>query len=228
MSTLVVVGSNSKAWKCLRRDSDVICRVYESVIELQTRDLFVQHVEDKASRCTAPVDVLIFSFSPIMLDNLCLMHACTTQFSTANIVYISSLSVRANSVCRHYNYPKMKAECEKLASEFNFKILRLANVAASEQVYVEISKCHLGYYTTAHELLGGIAECHKNALVEAYAKRQKSGVPLWLTPIYLVYSTLYRLNPSLLIVMRPIDVLLRKLGSKYYGYNYIIENQLGR
>jgi hypothetical protein len=225
MSTLVVIGSNSKAWQCLNRDSDVINKMYESVIELRTRDLFVQPVGVKASSCTGPIDVLIFSFSRIMLDNLALMKACNAQFRGNNIIYISSLSVHANSVCRHYNYPKMKVECELLAGEFNFKILRLANVSAIAQMHEEISKRYLSHYTTAHELLCGIKKCRKNKIVEAYALCNKSRAPFWLTPIYLMYSTLFRFTPSLLVVMRPFDFLLRELGSKYYGYNYIVENR---
>ena len=212
MSTLVVIGSNSKAWQCLKSDSDVINKMYESVIELRTRDLFVQPVAVMVSRRTGPIDVLIFSFSRIMLDNLALMNACHAQFSSDNIIYISSLSVRANSVCRHYNYPMIKVECELLASEFNFKILRLANVSAIAQMHEEISKRYLSHYTTAHELLSGIKKCRKYKIVEAYSLCKKSRVPLWLAPIYLMYSTLFRFTPSLLVVMRPFDFLLRKLG----------------
>jgi hypothetical protein len=207
----VVIGCNSKVWQGL---SLRLAAVSFECVAIGHRDV--------AGFAFTPTDrVWVLSYSRSSDDNAALI-ARLRKAAVAQIVYLSSSSVIVGQRTRCYEYPRVK----HLAQQ---EVLALANgkVLTVGLVYDQSEELPRGAnVATSLDELAAFIQAPDWPLQAGRAKhlfrtvtRPFSGA-LERTA-YLSYGALMSLSGSFPCALRPLDVLLRAAGARWYGYVYL-------
>jgi hypothetical protein len=206
----VVVGRNSKVWHRLSASKSIRDRF----------KLAIGH-RDVGRFIFTPADrVWIFSYSRSPSENAELLRNILDA-GINEIVYVSSATTNVAAISRCYEYPRVKrmAECD-------VEKIGIARIVALGVVYGELSELPQG-----STVVTSLLDLERFLLHPTWndSDRRVNLFRLIEMPfagrieslIYTAYgSALWRLRkfPCLL---RPIDVVLRAFGIKWYGYVYL-------
>lgn len=209
LSRLVVLGRNSKIWAILK----------SSPLLSDIQVIAIGHSELKDFKFHRGDNVWIFSYSKIMDENLEMFDVLALQLDIS-VVYVSSASTNVTALTRCYKYPVLK----KLASDEAVRICS-ACVVNIGLFYKNVTTLPAGRTAvTSVEMLG-------------FAMRSISMSPGRVVNLFELVDrpfnsrlerTLYQLYGLVLgfcgrfpCFTRPIDVVLRKLDMRWYGYLYL-------
>ena len=207
----VFVGSHSKVWKALSMHLDAASTPAQAIGH---RDL--------AGFAFTPHDrVWVLSYSRLPAENAALLDVLR-QAGIGELVYVSSSSVIVSRRTACYEYPRVKLRAELDALNLpNAKVLTIGLM-----------------YEELRELPGGADVATSYAELAAFvaapewpedAGRRKRLFRVVRRPFartaerraYVVYGQLLRWSGRWPCMLRPLDLLLRALGARWYGYVYL-------
>lgn len=208
-SRLVVIGRNSVLWS----------RIADRILARQPGSLAIGHRDIGSSQLTADDCVWIFSYAPDEDENRRLLER-VKALGAGRHIYLSSATANIADQTHCYRYPRVKAEGERDAA----RILGA--------VSVRIGLIH----DDPTELPAGVSAATKldDLIAAMFAPdstlvRQVGAVPLYRLierpfagafeqAVYRTYGVLLRLCGRCPCLLRPIDLLLRSIGWRWYGY----------
>ena len=207
----IFLGRHSKVWQGL---APRLTAVHGDCIAIGHRDL--------GNFAFTPHDrVWVLSYSRRADENAALIAALGAA-SVSQIIYLSSSSVIVGQRTRCYEYPRIKRLSEQA-------VLALANgrVLTLGLVYSRVDELPRGpnVATSLDELAGFVGAPHWPDL-QGRAKhlfrpvsRPFSG--LMERAAYQAYGWLMSASGRFPCALRPVDVLLRALGARWYGYVFL-------
>jgi hypothetical protein len=206
---LIVLGKNSKVWLSLK-NSPVL--VDTQIVEIGHQDLedFQFHHGDK---------VWVFSYSRSVKENRLMMEILAHQ-PHVFVIYVSSASTNVTSVTSCYNYPTVKRQAHSDVMQ-----ICSACVVNIGWFYVNLSELPAGLTaaTAADELAiavreGDFVPGQTINLFELIHLPFKSSFEAYL---YRLYGLLLKVCSCYPCFLRPIDLVLRLVGIRWYGYLYL-------
>ena len=170
----------------------------------------------------APDDrVVVFSYSRTPADNTALLEQIAAR-GVAHCVYVSTATTNVVPVTRCYEYPRVKHDAEGDAARLcQAQVLRIGVVYSDESELpagktVATSLDDLATFLMAPERF---AAPPKEVRLFAVKSRPFSHViERW---CFAWYGAAVRLSGSYPCLLRPVDVILRALGWRWYGYVYL-------
>lgn len=207
----VFVGSHSKVWKALSRHIDTASRPAHAI----------GHRELAGFAFTPHDRVWVLSYSRQPAENAALLDVLR-QAGVGELVYVSSSSVIVSRRTACYEYPRVK-----LRAELDALKLPSARVLTIGLMYED-----------PLELPGGADVATSYAELAAFvaapewpeeAGRRKRLFRVVQRPFaraaerraYMVYGQLLRWSGRFPCLLRPLDLILRVLGARWYGYVYL-------
>jgi hypothetical protein len=206
----VILGSSSKVWQQLQALPGIAARFGQA---LGHRDLpqFAFTPNDR---------VWLFSYSRVPQDNSA-MVARLKAAGVREVVYLSSSSVIVEQRTRCWEYPRVKA-----AAQAEVAALPHGRVLTVGLVYGQPDELPSGpQMTTSHAELaafmlapdwpeGGRAK----HLLRAVERPWRHALD---APLHALYGALQTLCGPWPCLLRPLDLALRTLGLRWYGYTYL-------
>jgi hypothetical protein len=207
----VFVGCHSKVWQALSRRSVVAARSPQAIGH---REL--------ANFAFAPRDrVWILSYSRVEAENVALLELLRHS-GVHETVYVSSSSTIASTLTACYEYPRVKARAELDALTLpNAKVLTIG------LMYDDTAQLPAGtnVATSYDELAAFVASpawpedgARRKHLFRIVRRPFSNAAEQW---AYLGYGRLMQWAGARPCLLRPLDVLLRALGARWYGYVYL-------
>lgn len=204
---LVIVGRNSKVWKALRQHFSFDTLIEES------------HASVAGLRLMPDDRVWIFAFSRVDEENEALVRGLK-EAGAKQVWYVSTATANVAEQTGCYSYPRAKKAAEGMAAAIlGAQIVRFGLVYRDEDQIpsgISATTSLASIYQALHASLGVAPEVPTN-LFERHEQEFSNSIE---KVAYRLYgAVIARLpNPCLL---RPVDLLLRLLGWKWYGYVYL-------
>ena len=207
----IFLGRHSKVWLAL---APRLTAAHGNCTAIGHRDL--------ASFAFLPTDrVWVFSYSRRADENAALIAALKTA-SVAQIVYLSSSSVIVGQRTRCYEYPRIKQLAEQA-------VLALANgrVLTLGLVYGQVDELPRGpnVATSLDALAGFVGAPHwpdeSGKVKHLFRPVSRPFSGLVERAAYRAYGWLMWASGGFPCALRPVDVLLRALGARWYGYVFL-------
>lgn len=211
----VVLGRNAQIWQAIAREPGIADRVRHTL----------GHAELDQFEFTAQDRVWVFSYSRTPEDNTRLLQRLASA-GVGEVVYITSSSTITAQLTRCYAYPRAKKLAEDAASALPMgKVLVLGLVVPDDSALPAGDNVATTFSDMARFMLapdwpdhGGRRKALLRQVKRPFRGRTEAA-------LYRLYGGLMRLAGSHPCVLRPIDLLLRVLGMRWYGYTYL-SNQL--
>jgi hypothetical protein len=207
----IFVGRNSKVWQGLAT------RLAASGFDC----LAIGHADLPAFGFTGLDRVWVLSYSRLAKENAALI-ARLNEVGVAQVVYLSSSSVIVGERTRCYEYPRVKRLAERaVLAMSNGKVLTVG------LVYDQSDELPHGpnVATSLDELAAFIhaphwpdAEGRAKHLLRAVNRPFSGVMERW---AYQAYGVLMSVCGGFPCALRPLDVLLRAAGARWYGYVYL-------
>jgi hypothetical protein len=207
----IVLGRNSKVWRELSLDSRLQSKEFIAIGHAEL-DKFAFKNSDR---------IWVFSYSRAEQENAALLQKLE-QANVAEVVYVSSSSVKVAAKTSCYEYPRVKLKAEQLAlTNPVAKILTIGLVFSQE---TELP--------AGHNIATSIKDIAAFMLAPSWASNSPRTKKLFTTVSRNFSSNFekmaYRLYGKLIFaagrypcVLRPVDLLLRGLSMRWYGYVYL-------
>ncbi len=207
----VVLGGNAKVWRALAADKRMAQRFTTT---LSHRDL--------ASFAFTPQDrVWVFAYSRDPAQNSALLQRLQSA-GVAELVYVSSSAVIVNERSNCYEYPRVKHLAEQ-----EVRALPQGRVLTLGLVYGQPDELPGGdNIATSHARLadfmlaphwpeeGGTGRRLFERIRRPFKHPLDAG-------LFTLYGSLMALAAGHPCLLRPLDLLLRSLGLRWYGYTYL-------
>lgn len=213
---VVVIGRNSAVWKRLR----------EHASSWTESALAIGHSEVADAPISYQDKVWILSYSRDAEDNRALL-ARLKEKGAASYHYVSTATANVAELTRCFGYPRAKAEAEADARRLlNAEIVRVGIVYGDESELP--GGCNaatsLGEIATA---MFGLpqAPAARRDLFRMIDRPFRSGVE---SMLYRGYGALLEASGAFPCLLRPLDLLLRAAGMRWYGYLYLSNRLLLR
>lgn len=207
----IVLGSGSKVWKSLAAQPALAGWAAAAI----------GHAEVNAFKFSAGDRVWIFSYSRREGENLALL-ARLQAAGVRELVYVSSASTIVDSITACYDYPRVK-----LAAERSTLALPQGRVLTLGLVYTHPSELPAGANIATS--VAALAEFMTARSWPASAARTRQLFDVVDRPfagalerrLFDVYGVLLTLSGRHACLLRPLDLVLRSLGMRWYGYTYL-------
>lgn len=207
----IVLGSNSVVWRRLSADARIAKRVVHAI----------GHRDMAAFEFTANDRLWVFSYSRREDENSALL-ARLCEAGVAEIIYLSSSStcVAAKTSC--YEYPRVKRQADLRVTEMpNGRVLTVGLIYGAEEELpagenVATSIRELAEFMLAPNWPAGNGN-RKNllrAVKRPFSNRLEK-------ILYRSYGAAIMAAGRYPCLLRPIDLILRSLGMRWYGYVYL-------
>jgi hypothetical protein len=211
----VVIGRHSKVWKVLARRADMPRHVPAAI----------GHRDVARFKFTPADRVWVLSYSRAQSDNTALFEQLK-KVGVKEVIYVSSSSTVVSSVTTCYEYPRVKYMAELDALELpNARVLTIGMMYERQ----ENLPAGINFATSYKELAAFIEAPHwpeedgrRKHLLRRVRRPFRNVVEQW---AYGLYGQLLRRCGSKPCLLRPLDLLLRTCGARWYGYVYL-SNQL--
>lgn len=207
----VFVGRHSKVWQALSRREELAPR----------QAIAIGHAELPGFAFNSGDRVWLLSYSHRPPENRAMLESIA-RARVAELVYVSSSATIVDAVTRCYEYPRVKREAEQAALA-----LPATRVLTIGMVYEDLA-----------ELPGGSCAATSLAELAAFvatpdwpdaAGRRKLLLRIVRRPFrhglergaYAAYGRLMEWAGAFPCVLRPLDLLLRALGARWYGYTFL-------
>ncbi len=204
----MIIGRNAKIWAQL-----ATYPALQGAIALGHKDV--------ASFEGAPGDVVwILSYAREPAQNSALFETLKERLAAGTrVVYVSTATANVAQMTGCYTYPRVK----RLAEEDATKILdaRIVRIGLVHETPEELPAGHSAVTSVAQLAEAMAAPPSQEALLRLYEMQSRpfgSGLE---STAYSVYGALQRLVGRHPCLLRPVDVLLRALGWRWYGYLYL-------
>lgn len=204
----VVLGRNSSVWRRLSKD-DRICRRFASAISHADLGSFVFCTSDR---------VWVFGYSRYEHENSRLLETLR-QAHVAEVIYVSSASTIVSSLTRCYEYPRVKMQAEREARRaLNARILTLG------LVYEDLGELPSGdnAATSLEELKAFLLDprwpADRGESVRLFKQVRRGFESAFEASLFRAYASLQWRVRHWPCVLRPVDLVLRWLGFRWYGY----------
>jgi hypothetical protein len=207
----IVVGKNSKIWKTLSLQPLLAAKVAHAI----------GHGE-LANFAFKPTDrVWVFSYSRNSQENTHLIQTLGNA-NIAELIYVSSSSVKVASKTTCYEYPRVKHNAELTAlAQASGKVLTIGLVydqelelPAGDNIATSMSQLHDFMMAPKWPEQNG-----RRKQLFKIVSRPFGGV-LERT-LHALYGALLTLCGPLPCLLRPFDLVLRALGMRWYGYTFL-------
>lgn len=216
---ILIIGSNSRVFNAMT-NSGVLDNF--DVLSVSGRDLDISLSKIGEENYSA---VVILSYSKVRVQNE-LLFSRLSNVKSQIFIYISSISALSAEFGYKYSYPSSKLECENLAKRYfsKLKILRVGLVP-------EVHKPPYGHSYITHA--GQLANC-----IIALARGFDIKDDLYLISHYInqaslfekisysLYKRLFLYMRDKVVLLRPIDFILRAMGYNWYGYHMAINMKI--
>jgi hypothetical protein len=211
----VVLGRSAKIWQSIKQRPGMAERFKHEIGHGQLADFSF----------TSQDRVWVFAYSRVPQENSAMLRRLLDA-GVAEIVYVSSSSTIIASRTSCYEYPRAKKLAEDEAASLpQGRVLTLGLVVTTE---AELPAGH-NATTTIGEIatfmlspqwsLGLGRRAHLLRIVQRPFRSRAERV------LYTLYGTLMRLLQRQPCLLRPLDLVLRVLGMRWYGYTFM-SNQL--
>jgi hypothetical protein len=210
----IVIGANAKIWKAASKDARVAHR-FQHV--LSHRDLSGFEF-DQGDR------VWVFSYSRRPQENLAMLSTLE-RAKVAQIIYLASASTIVTDVTSCYEYPRVKKMAQDLVRKLgNGKILTIGlvheeNADLPSGVNAATSQAMLNDFLANPQWPDGLVEKRLFKMVEQPFKSSLEHA------MFKFYSMVQKSLGSRPCLLRPIDLVLRLAGFRWYGY-FALSNRL--
>ncbi len=207
----VVLGSGAKIWRLIAQEPGIAARFLNA---LRHKDL--------ASFAFTPEDrVWVFAYSTEPSENSAMLERLKAA-GVAEIVYISSSSTIVSSRTNCYAYPRAKKLAEDQAQALpNGKVVTLGLVVEREDELPAGDNAAVTIAEIAAFMLNPVwsVEQGKRAhLLRVVRRPFGGGLERGLHGLYAGLMGVFSTHPCLL---RPLDLVLRTLGMRWYGYTFL-------
>ena len=207
----VILGGNSSVWRALQSHPLIAQRRWNAI----------RHGE-VASFAFEPGDrVWVFAYSLVLADNLAML-ALLRLADVSEIIYVSSSSTIVCGTTRCYAYPNAKHHAEQAALALaNSRILTLGQIyARASQLPAGLSMAtsidQLASFMTQPEWPAGCGRAKNlfEPVLRPFGASLEAGM-------YRVYGRVLTICGRWPCVLRPIDLVLRAVGWRWYGYVFL-------
>lgn len=203
----VIIGRNSAVWRALSADP----RLAHCVA--------IGHAE-VSGFTFAPTDrVWILSYSRQMSDNQMLFDTLRASAAT-DFVYVSTATANVGAKTDCYAYPRIKLACEKAAQrQLDARIVSIGVVYQTEDTLPGGVTMATSLHRLATEIAAPTLPAGSPINLFAPVERPFSGTAEQVA--FRVYGVLQRAASRWPCLLRPLDVVLRAIGWRWYGYLYL-------
>jgi hypothetical protein len=214
MKSLLIIGKNSKIWNKIKKDIKKN-RVITEISHDQLRFLKKQKRFD---------EIWIFGYSINVNENYDLLHSAVS-IKYKKCFYFSSKTTNICQVTKDYKYPMIKKISEDFLKRYNNTyIVRLG------LVYGKTSDIPGGgsYVTSYKEIIKFINQDKRriwyNKDIDLAKLIIKNFSSEFERAVYKLYGLILMSGLFRPILLRPIDLILRLIGWRWYGYFYLSNN----
>ncbi len=207
----VVIGSHSKVWQAVSRHLDAA----------RTPPVAIGHRELAGFAFTPRDRVWVLSYSRLPAENSALLERLR-EADVGEAVYVSSSSVIVSRLTGCYEYPRVK-----LRAELDALALPRARVLTIGLMYEDPSELPAGaVIATSHAELAAFMAApdwpddagRRKRLFRVVRRPFRHTIE---RAAHAVYGVLLRGAGRFPCLLRPLDLILRTFGARWYGYVYL-------
>lgn len=221
---VLVVGSNSSLWAALC-ESPILQNQNSGInfFAVSSRDIYGLSPELFQFSFSHAV---VFSYSRKLEENMKLLR--NLRLLVRNVIYISTCSVIAANKGYLYTYPRAKREVEVFARDSNlFECLRILRLGMVEGTFDADSMTGRFKYTSLEMIVREIERSCSNdrtkvSFENLYVSAERPFDSRMEELCFKIYCRMLQWNFVMGVVMRPLDVVFRALGWRWYGYNCLV------
>jgi len=207
----VVLGSGSRVWSVLEREG-LLAERFTVAISHRDLDVFSFQPQDR---------VWVLSYSRVPRENARLLRRLA-NCGIREIVYVSSSSTIVGQVTDCYEYPRVKLEAEIAALAWpRSKVLTIGLMYSDERSLPGGDNVATSFRELAAFMMSPRwpdAGGRRKFLFGRVVRPFRGPVEAWL---HSGYGRLMRLLTKRPCLLRPIDLVLRALGMRWYGYVFL-------
>lgn len=206
---LIILGKNSKVWALLKKSN--------FLVELP---IFAIGHNDIKNFEFFPFDqIWVLSYSRVSSENYFLLKKLS-DINNINVFYVSSASTNVNLITQCYNYPKVKQQAQEDAvSLCNARIINIG------WVYEAVTELPSGLTaaTSVDQLAVAMRNIdnHSEQPVNLFRMVDRPFLTSFEKNLYVLYGQLLKCCGRFPCLLRPIDLVLRMVGMRWYGYLYL-------
>ncbi len=203
----ILIGRNSALWRQLSSYPELVGKF----------DEVLSHKDVAAHAFTPDDEIWVLSYSRDAMENSQMID-CLGQIKTGRVVYFSTATTNVCQITQCYQYPRVKAQAAAyVATKLpNSVIVQLGLVyttpsdlpsgrtaAVSLEELVQFFRDGPDLHSGTFHLFSMVDKPHRSSLEKA---------------LHRAYDTLQQLCAGYPCLLRPLDVVLRAAGWKWYGY----------
>jgi len=207
----IIIGRNSKVWTEIGLRKNELSGIWEAI----------SHSDIKEFEFLEGDRIWILAYSMIAAENISMLDTLRSC-DLNDFVYISSASTNVCDYTDCYRYPRLKREAANYAKKhLHAKILTIGLVVKDFEALPAGTTCattvglffdFLNNYSSSH--LGE----NETFLFEMIERSFKTKFE---ENLYNLYGTMQNFSLSFPCLLRPIDLALKLMGYRWYGYLYM-------
>lgn len=206
---LIILGKNSKVWALLKKSNN-----------LAELPIFAIGHDDIGDFEFFPLDqIWVLSYSRVPSENYFLLKKLS-NINNISVFYVSSASTNVNSITQCYNYPKIKHQAQEDAVS-----LCNARVITIGLFYEAVTELPSGLTaaTSVQQLALAMRNIdnHSAQSVNLFRMVDRPFSTYFEKILYVLYGQLVKRCGRFPCLLRPIDLVLRLVGMRWYGYLYL-------
>ena len=215
MRNLVIVGSNSRVWQRVRRsDSARFDRVAA-----------IGHAAVPNWSFRADDEVWVLSYANSERGNSELLDALAAR-GVGRMVYVSTVSTRVCEVTSFYRYPRIKLAAERHARAVHGATVVVLGLVCADQREAPAGLSMVTWLSELADLMhDGIRQDQVGTTILLAKPVHQPFCSRFEEIMYRCYGQLIGACGPWPFLLRPLDLVLKHLGCRWYGY-FRVGNQL--
>jgi hypothetical protein len=206
---LIILGKNSNVWRLLKKSNF-----------LAELPIFPIGHDDVGKFEFLPLDqIWVLSYSRLASENYLLLKKLS-NINNISVFYVSSASTNVNSITQCYKYPKIKQQAQEDAvSLCNARIITIG------LFFEDVTELPSGLTasTSVHQLAVAMRNIdnHPEQPANLFKMVDRPFSTSFEKILYVLYGRLLKRCGGFPCLLRPIDLVLRLVGMRWYGYLYL-------
>lgn len=218
---ILIVGSNSRVWAALSAhiDNQKLKKNFHAVSSQDIFDLSPSLLRRSFSRA------VVFSYSRDLAENMKLLR--NLRLFVPSVIYISTCSVIAADRGYPYKYPRVKRAVEIFARDSKlFECLHIIRLGMVEGTFEPGSLKGIYKYTTlamiAQFIQTPVCQNRTSVRFQNLYRIVENPIGHGLESLcFKCYRRAILFHPVMGAMLRPVDLIFRALGWRWYGYSFI-------